>query len=182
MTKDSVKIWRYRIPSDEHREGWGLLILDSTGFFSAVSDYGNYAYWWNAHGRNDFREFVIGLEGSWDYAATKLGTREQNHVFDPEATEREIKRELIRRRRSLSLTKEAAREEWEHADHLGSENITIEQWAERTCLDDPCDYICDRRSADLEAFCKRLLPRLAKVLQAELNVEKACETVVASGA
>jgi hypothetical protein len=177
MTKPPVKIWRYVVPSDEHREGWGIILMDSTGFFGAVSDYGNYSYFWNAHGREDFRLFVAGLERSWDYAATKLGGYEKNHVFDREATAKGIKKEVLSRRRNKSFTFEEAREEWEQADSLERDNITVERWAESTSIDDPSEYMEYRRAIDLEAFCKKLLPRLAAMIREEMKGEQAVQVV-----
>jgi hypothetical protein len=151
--------------------------MDSTGFFGAVSDYGNYSYLWNAHGREDFRLFVVGLEKSWDYAATKLGGYEKNHVFDAEATAEAIRKEVLEGRRQESITLERAQEEREYAEELERKNITIEQWAERTNLDDPSEYVVHRRAADLEAFCKKLLPRLATMIRAEMGAEQAAPPV-----
>jgi len=167
-----VKVWRYVIPSDEHREGWGVLILDSTGYFSAVSDYGNYAYLWNAHGTDDFRKFAIRLERDWDYAATKLGGYDKNHRLDVEATAKQIKRAVLEGRRSRRFSAEEARQEWDEARDLDVGNITPEQWYERTALGDATEYWCYRRDSDLEAFCKKLLPRLSKIIATEMAAEK----------
>lgn len=50
--------------------GWlGQVVLTSDGMFSAVTDYGNFAYSWRSFGK-DFREFIIGLNVG--YFATKM--------------------------------------------------------------------------------------------------------------
>ena len=166
----TVVLRRYVIPS-EQGEGWAEVVIGSNGFFAAVSDYGDYCYSWSAHGREDFRLFVIELEQDWDYAATKLGGYEKNHVFDAEATAKSIKKEVLERRRQKSITLERAQEEREYAEELERKNISIEQWAERTNLDDPSEYMVHRRARDLEAFCKKLVPRLAAMIRAEMEAE-----------
>ena len=43
--------------------GWlGQVVLTSDGMFASVTDYGNLSFAWRAYGKNDFREFLIGLE------------------------------------------------------------------------------------------------------------------------
>lgn len=167
-----VKMYRYVVPSDAHREGWGIFIIDSTGYFSAVSDYGDYAYLWNAHGMADFRQFVVRLARDWDYAATKLGGYDKNHRFDTERTGKDLKRELLNMRRERALEKEDAREEWDNIHDFQHGNLSVEQWYERsTVFSNPSEHMRYRRDSDLEAFCKKLLPRLAAVVRAELEAE-----------
>ncbi|MEK3788771.1 hypothetical protein [Paenibacillus sp. FSL K6-1230] len=36
MSKD-IKFWRYYFPSIDGVEGWGIITIDSTGVFSAVT-------------------------------------------------------------------------------------------------------------------------------------------------
>lgn len=167
-----VKMWRYVVPHDANHEGWAIVILDSTGYFSTVSDFGNYAYLWTAHGQPDFRMFVKGLHRDWDYAATKLGDYDSNHRFDVEKTVHEIRKAILEARRSREFSKEQALQEWTEASDLDSNNISPEQWHERTSLGDPGEYCRYRRDSDLEAFCKLLLPRLSKLVQAELDLER----------
>lgn len=57
-------VWQYDF-SSVNGEGWGSFVLRSDGYFSAVTDFGNYAYRWLNHGHDDFREFW--LENRWDY-------------------------------------------------------------------------------------------------------------------
>lgn len=62
-------VWQYDFPS-VNGEAWGTFILRSDGYFSAVTDFGNYAHRWYHHGRDDFREFVLGVGP--DYVVSKL--------------------------------------------------------------------------------------------------------------
>ncbi len=50
----------------------GQIVLTSDGMFSGVTDYGNLGYSWRSFGKEDFREFICGL--NIGYFATKLAT------------------------------------------------------------------------------------------------------------
>lgn len=169
---DPIKMWRYRIPGEPGRDSGGVVILDSTGYFSTVSDYGNYAFYWSAHGMSDFRQFVIGLEKSWDYAASKLGGHRLTHIFDAEATAKALKKELLDLRRARYLGKETTETEWLYLKDLEEGELSPEDWHRLTQVfhhdTGGAQYRMDR---DLEAFCKKLLPRLAVLLRAELVAE-----------
>ena len=52
-----MKIWRYNLP-DVNRSGWAIVVMCEDGYFSAVSDYGDYAYKWTKE-NGDFREFIM---------------------------------------------------------------------------------------------------------------------------
>jgi hypothetical protein len=144
--------------------------MDSTGYFSAVSDYGNYAYQWHAHGAEDFRKFVAGLEDSWDYLAGKLGGYRLTHVLDVEATAAHLKKELLTQRNTKALKKVTAREEWSQLESLESGDISLEEWRRNTLVFQyDIDCVRYRVDSDLERFCKRLVPRLAKLIRAELG-------------
>lgn len=168
---DPIKMWRYRIPGEPGNDNGGVVILDSTGYFSAITDYGNYAFYWSAHGMADFRQFVIGIEESWDYVAGKLGGLRLTRVFDAEATALDLKRELLKWRRNEDVEKDEAREEWARLEELENGYLTADEWASQTIfenLSERCQY---RMDGDLEAFCKKLMPRLANLLRAELTAE-----------
>ena len=169
---DPIKMWRYRIPAEPGNDSGGVVILDSTGYFSAVTDYGNYAFYWSAHGMADFRQFVVGLEDSWDYVAGKLGGLALTRIFDAEATALALKKELLELRRARYLGKEATQEEWLLLNDLSDGCVSAEDWHRSTKVfhqDTECvRYRVDR---DLEAFCKKLMPRLANLLRAELTAE-----------
>lgn len=72
MTSTKPTIWVYDLPSVAG-EGWGTFILRSDGYFSCVTDYGNYAFRWLRHGEDDFRAFW--LKDRWNfpsYVVSKL--------------------------------------------------------------------------------------------------------------
>jgi hypothetical protein len=48
----------------------GQIILTSDGTYTSVTDYGNFAFAWRHWGKEDFRQFICGL--NVDYFATKM--------------------------------------------------------------------------------------------------------------
>lgn len=68
LAKPNLK--RYYLPRDS-RSGWAIIVLDTTiGFFSAVSDNGNYVYIWSNPGC-EFREFLTQCDSSYIYGKLK---------------------------------------------------------------------------------------------------------------
>lgn len=72
------------------------------------SSFGNFNNAWTACGV-PFKRFLVGI--GWDYFMEKCGCKV--HVYDGEGTLRNIRGEILRRRRSLEFSKSEAREVWE---------------------------------------------------------------------
>src|SRR4051812_42726931 len=87
---NDVTLRRYSLPS-EKGEGWAIVVLGSDGFFSAVSDWGNYAYIWTNPGC-EFRKFLTQVDAS--YFWSKITSGRTTRVFDPEETEKNIDKAL----------------------------------------------------------------------------------------
>ncbi len=164
----TAKMWRYSLPSIQG-QGWAVVIIDSTGFFSTVSDWGNYAYWWSGHGREDFREFLLTADA--DYVQRKLKPQEE---YKPEATLKAIRTHILRLRRSEELEREEARDEWNLLDrqHLYTE-ICFSEWMHDTGLPGPWEFAVSGPSGDILAFCANVMPRLKEAIRAELALERA---------
>lgn len=167
------KIWDYYIPSANH-EGWGKFIIDSTGYFSCVSDYGNWAFQWTAHGDEDFREFLADIGTDYLMGKLSLGQSEINS----ERTRERLRQEIINSRRRAQRhgelngeTKDEARDVWDELEHAQGEyeltKIIDEHWK---LFPDPCKLISYGHPRDLQFFCERLWPRFVEVLKAELLV------------
>lgn len=165
MTSVDIKLWRYVVPSRK-MEGWGIFLLDSTGYFSTVSDYGNYAFKWSSFGEQDFRQFLCGIDTY--YLLSKISTQE----FDERATEKEVFRHIIEGRRSGTYTKEEAREHWDLAKEyrVGDGNYEFSRWVEETGirLDVAMDLSCRSYPVDARMFAERLWPRFIELLKADL--------------
>jgi hypothetical protein len=167
---EDIKIWRYQIPGEDgHCFGWGIFLLDSTGMFAAVTDYGNYASRWTHTGRDDFREFVIrDLAKSPGYLLGKVAKR----VHDGEATLNGVKEYILECRRDGEWSKEEAREEWDLlAECDGLDSIpACTRWYDSTKISDPGEFMSESYDTDAWAFAKVLMPRLAEVLKQELEI------------
>jgi hypothetical protein len=170
-----LRIWRYYLPN-ENGQGWAEIVLSSGGFFAAVSDYGNYAFAWRHHGEPDFRIFVANIAADPSYVAGKLGPCSgRPYPVDYEVTVKAIREEILQKRRNARLTKEQARHEWDLSDTLESESCDfgLADWHRETSISDASELVHRRPPANLRAFCERTMPRLAEVLRAELQAEKA---------
>lgn len=167
-----VKFWRYYVPNIDG-EGWGIFLLDSTGMFAAVTDYGNCAYRWAHHGEDDFRKFLTG--GSWGYYLKKLFPHE--YEYCQEKTLQSIKERILYSRFNRYITEEQAREEWDllerHDDLYSSSDFT--RWYDETSLDDAGEFYEQDYSASAKAFCYKLLPRLAEMIEKDIQNDKVTE-------
>lgn len=168
-----VQLWRYVVPPDKQLE-WAIFVLGSDGYFSAVSDFGAYAYLWRDHGCADFREFLCEAQDDWEYFARKLagGRRE----YDAEATIFRIKSCICEMRRKHDLTREQARAEWNLLRSTIARSArkgAIYDWHEDTHLPDVPELIAYSLPSDVTRFAKRLLPRLVPILRADIERERA---------
>lgn len=179
-----MKIWNYYIPSKKG-EGWGKFIIDSTGYFSCVSDYGNYAFQWTAHGDNtDFREFLCELDNGYLMGKLSNGQRK----FDLYKTIEKMKREAITNRRATmrgevyenhEVSKECIRDMWDELEGAGNEyecTKIIDHYY--SCFPDPCEILVYDFPYDLQALATRLWPRFVEALKEDLkNSEKVYKEV-----
>jgi hypothetical protein len=166
--RGEVQTWRYSLPNVKG-EGWVIAFVDSTGCFSALSDWGDVAYRWSAQGwgPGDFREFLLRADDY--YLTSKFGRGRKE--YDPEGTLDGVKSYIIEARRDGYKTKEEAREEWDRLDTY--EDLRTEfdftQWYMATKLDDPGEFHRMRYVGEVTAFIKHAMPRLREVFRAELK-------------
>lgn len=169
MVWQKHKLHTYRLDSVKG-EGWAWIVISSTGYFSAVSDLGNYAFFWTHHGYKDFRQFLYNAHKNWDYFCSKLsyGAGNKYKEYDGTATYELIKQTILDSRRMHGggrWTKEFAREEWDLL-HDECERVETEgswdHWARNTKISDAWEYHCERWPGTLERFCKETLKRLTE--------------------
>lgn len=174
---EDVKVWRIVLNSVRTNVvwgGWGVFLLDSTGMFTVVSDYGNYAYWWSHFGTADFREFVCGLVDS-EYTIKKLNP---TRVYDGDATFQEVKKAILELRRGSPkrFKKQWASETWDDLHHYYDKLQTdhdFSRWLDADHrIDDAYELRCTRPESDVTAFVTYLLPRLQEYLRNMLQEEK----------
>lgn len=165
-----MKIWRYNLPN-VNKQGWAIVVMCEDGYFSSVSDYGDYAYKWQKE-NGDFREFIMQIadRNKSGYFLNKIAKKE----YDGEETCKAVQRYILESRRDGNFTKEDARTEWENlrdCDWVENDPI-FTRFYDRTKIDDVCELI--RRSYPIEAvmFVQNTLPRLAEMIRQELENEK----------
>lgn len=159
-------LWRYSIDS-VGLEGWAIFVLGSDGYFSAVSDYGNYAFMWGAHGCKDFREFLSRIDDDADYFVRKLSPGE---VFDGEATEKEIRRHILNERRNRRISKKEAAEEWKLIDgYIIDSELEFRDWSDETRLEDVWELPRHSHPWDVRNFVAKCMTRLVPLLKADLD-------------
>lgn len=170
MARVDVTVWRYELPPIEG-EGWGSFMLDSTGMFAAVTDYGNYAYRWSHFGQRDFREFLAKASGSHEYILEKVAPS-HGKEYQGKETEKAIKERILEARRNGWLTQEEAKYEWwllEQVDLTYKDGF--HEWWLETKLPDAAEYAVYDFTATEKAFAYELMPRLAEILKKELEQE-----------
>jgi len=167
----SPTLRRYVLPSVNSLEGWGIFVIASDGYFSSVSDYGNYAFRWTAIGEGrDFREFLAQI-GS-DYL---LGKISPGRTYDGDMTEKNVLALIQKQLEDGLIDDDDAEREKEllrDEDHL--ENVVnFHQWSEKTAIEHDVSGIYETsHPSDVVAFCEKLLPRFQAALRAELAEER----------
>lgn len=163
------KVWRYAIPNNKY-EGWAVLFIDEAGCFSILSDYGNWAYRWNARGLPDgvtFRQFFLECED--EYLQRKLAPEK---VYDRDSTYATIREEIIRLRRRKELTAAEAASEWELPDDYEGlyDEWNAQQWCAATALSEPGEFICYKTDPQIVAFFEKSMPKLRELIRADLGL------------
>ncbi|AHD04899.1 hypothetical protein ABNB59_06440 [Paenibacillus larvae] len=170
MYTKEIKHWRYDIPQIDG-EGWGTFLLDETGMFAAVTDYGNCAYKWPHSGCEDFRHFFAQERTNWGYFLPKLFYELKE--YDGDETLQRIKEYIISCRRDGTFTREKARQEWdllERHDWLYGD-FEFAYWYDETSISDAEEFYIRGYPSSALAFVNKLLPRLSKAIREELARE-----------
>jgi len=184
-------VWRYVLRAG--RANWAVVLLDSTGIFSAVSSWGNFAHWWSHNGHEDFREFFLGkdfVKGP-NYFAGKFRT---TRVYDEERTFQSIRERILRWRMEGFLTKEEARKEWDHfvavaggqylmkwKDVRSISKDDFRTWYDGTGMSDAAECACYGEDPQAVGFVQNILPLLAEELRWDLMAEACARGEVAHG-
>lgn len=180
MTGDPNKplqIWRYRVPGDpKGGDTGGIVVICSDGYFSTVSDYGNYSFFWGSAGPC-FRTFLLRCTESPDYFINKL--HHGDKVLDTEAAVKAAKTYILRARRDRDIKSYEAREaidELEFVDSLSA----MEHWHNNWYTKLPYDsyeithgLFPMRYPSDVVQFVTKIMPRLAEMIKKELAAEQA---------
>lgn len=159
---------RYTVPSVDG-EGWGIVLFDNTGVFSAVTDFGNFAYWFSLRENESMEEFLISRRP--DQILCKIAREDK---IDVEETIKYIKEELLRNRRAERFTEEAAREEWKLIEELQrdlgdySEEVAFHYFYEKTRIQFDDGFLRFKYPSAAIRFCNETFVRLQEKLKSEL--------------
>ncbi|MHB0944603.1 hypothetical protein ACYCSU_23940 [Paenibacillus sp. ALE1] len=178
MNSADIKFWRYYIPSIDGLEGWGVFLLDSTGMFAAVTDYGNYAYMWPIEhtGVEDFRDFFKHRDA---YYVLGKCAPSRKREYQGEETRKLIRERIIEARREGYISEEEARKEWDLTeDHDLDYAEGFGAWYENTNLCDAHEYAVYGYTSEEKAFADKLFPRFCDAVAKELATERELITVV----
>ncbi len=153
--------------------GWARIWVTDDGSISILSDYGNYGYWFGAPGK-EFRAFLIGA--GKDYLVNKF-TSGSPEVIDADASEKKIRRHILRLRRDRDLSREQARDEWELLkEHHDFDDLfnQVDWWRATTFeMTEPL-FVYHRRSLRaVEALMEKVWPLFVAQLAAERAQEQA---------
>lgn len=165
--KPDPTVWIYKL-RDERGHWLARVVMTSDGYFSTVSDYGNYAFWWHAF-EGDFRAFFAQCDDG--YVLGKLAKRD---YYDGEATRTRIREHILEYRRDGWLSKDRAREEWDLLNRCGVDSREdFARWYDETKFDDAAEFAKYDHEPDARMFAERVLPVLREALRKEMAAEKA---------
>lgn len=171
MPLTDKKTYRYVYRGEKGGFGWFIVVLDETGFFSTVSDYGSYAYQWSAFS-GDFRKFLCGCDAG--YLISKLNPRK---VPDWDQTYENVKQHILEERRGGFYSKDKARfllnlakdkikrqSDFDFKDFLdeASNEDSHTLWHE---------FYSQKPEASIDGFARRLFPKLVIMMRTELESE-----------
>jgi hypothetical protein len=178
MSDTQAKVWRYVLANvGNFHCGWAIILLDDTGTFTTVSDYGNYGYRWTSFGDN-FREFLSHIDNG--YLMSKI-THGWDKKIDLEATARGVKDYILEQRRSGDLSKEDARTEWDLVEEnlCDDDQCGFQNWCVNTEIGDSWEFAVNAVDRQAEAFIEHVWPRFVELLKADL--EDACDKCHGAG-
>lgn len=175
-SKTVAEVYRYHFDP----MGWALFtICEATGTFSIQSDWGDYSHRWDPRhlGEPSLKHFLA--RGSYEYLLEKFG-HEANlalaKVFDGPATMRELRKQVLERRREDCFSRQRARTLWDALAFVKNVTSTTELMHEapHVVLDEWTDlyeYAVFRPSARWRFLRDELLPFFVGVLRAELGLD-----------
>ncbi len=163
-------IYTYYLSSDKHGS-WGKFIIDGSGYFSCVTDFGNYAFQWTAIGPGDFRSFLVSLNA--DYVMGKLNWG-RGLVFDDDKTRNLARTKLLEKRRERMVNSDEAREIWDSMEGCTTEREFEDVFRKAKDIhdydlfDDWWEMFGQNYPAELLGFGEKVWPRFVALLKEEL--------------
>ncbi|MEH7186621.1 hypothetical protein [Bacillus toyonensis] len=164
-----MEISKYKIPS-VNGEGWGVFLFDDTGIFTAITDFGNFSYWFETWNGESMKDFLSGR--CPDQILCKIA---RENVIDVKETFKYIKEELISHRRSEYFTEEEAREQWKLIEklkediHVYSEDTAFTLFYEETKIQFYDGFLRFKYPNAAVRFCNETFVRLQEKIRLEMG-------------
>lgn len=167
MAQCDATLKRYELKPEKQLGEWAIIVIDTArGFFSAVSDHGNYSYLWT-HPGMEFRKFLVQCD--LDYVYGKL-THAQR-VFDPDASVEAAREALKEIREAQTREPDWIEREDEDLGSVSSESDFM-LWQSNTEMEDPHEFYRTRKESECWGFCQKLFTRFKTMLREELEKEE----------
>lgn len=115
-----IATWTFRI---EKTFDWAVAFVTEDGFFSVVSDYGNYGYYWSEPGTHILK--FLGERGNPDYFLSKLSPVQEVN-FD--ATCRAIRDSILQMRRTQGIDSDTAEMFWTDIEAVEHSDMGLEEF------------------------------------------------------
>jgi hypothetical protein len=183
VTKEEAVVYKIRIEEPHH--SWADITIREWprgGSIDIQSDYGNFSYAWGSIGDRTLREFLCNLD--YHYFMGKTRPSSCGRAFDISKTLKQLREDVISRRKERCLNKEEARECWidicDIEEYAGNEEaeyvraldmqhslIRLLYDFEYGCI--PYEYIDDPQCV---AFWERIWPVVCQAWAEELREEK----------
>lgn len=167
-----MKYWDYSVKGHNRLEGWAKILITEDGRFHAISDYGNFSYWWTCIGEGrTILEFVHGICDDPYYICQKLKPTKER---DDAKSFKSLKDQILADRRTKSLSAEDALEKWLYLKDFDSwEDFLRDDFTYDHFKDwDLHEFEVREYCSDIRAFAKHVMPALALLLQKDIS-EKA---------
>lgn len=166
-----VTLRRYVLKTNK-QSGWAIIVIGSDGYFSAVSDHGNFSYIWGQPGM-EFRRFLTEVDPY--YFRSKITHCRESEVWDSEATEKNIRKRLDEMVERGHMSAESADMAFEDAEGSIDDAGALWSWASEAGIPEEfCVYegiAATKPEPWSYAFAQCVLPRFQEMLRAELAAE-----------
>ena len=177
--KSTARVYKLRMTGQFG--GWADVTIEEWprgGSIKAVTDYGDYAYIWNATGSKTFREFLIGLDYSYF-----MGKAHPSHgrEFDPGKSAEGIKNMIFSDRKAGLLSKHDAKIAFDYLMTIWDElkGCCVNEFFHIISESDLLELVfgndfhgvphCSRRHPQCDGFWEHVWPCLKEVWSKELK-------------
>lgn len=154
------------IEAKSNHEWANLYWREATGRVIINSSYGDWSFSWPYRGDQTLAAFLCKLD--MDYMGGKMLGADY-YVFSVDETKKSIRNYILDARKQTDLTKEEAREVWDHFTSFRDDYISFEMWAnEESILCGTFEFHCTEPESDWVHFWNKLwlpciVPELKKI-------------------